>query len=210
MTSSDKSTPAPTPTPYAERTYRSSAGIAGGVLLLVLAGWLGGDAVIYGDGHTPWIALAGLLLGVPLVVAFTLRPLVSADEARIRVRNPLRTITAPWAAVTDIRAGYSTELFAGDRKYQLWAIPVSLRARKRAARSTARSGGPSRAEAVNPQVDPVRAWSDQAVDELRGLRERNAASEAAQGGITVRWAYEVIAPAAAGAVVLAVLLAVGG
>jgi hypothetical protein len=59
-------------------------------------------------------------------------------------------------------------------------------------------------------VDPVRAWSDQAVDDLRELRERNAASEAAQGGITVRWAYEVIAPAAAGAVVLAVLLAVTG
>lgn len=207
MSSSEKPTPASPPTPYAERTYRSAAGMAGGVLMLALGGWLGGDAVISGAGRTPWIALAGLLLAVPLVVAFTLRPLVSAGDTRILVRNPLRTITAPWAAVTDIRSGYSTELFTGDRKYQLWAIPVSLRARKRAARATARAG---RADALSPAMEPTRSWSDHAVDELRELRDRNAEREAAQGEVTVRWAFEVIAPAVTGAIVLGVLLAVAG
>ena len=36
-----------------------------------------------------------------------------------------------------------------------------------------------------------------------------ATEEGAQGEVTVRWAYEVIGPALAGAVVLAILLAVG-
>jgi hypothetical protein len=200
MTSPEKS--APTPTPYAERTYRSASGVAAGVLMLALGGWLGGDAAFNGEGRTPWVALAGLLLAVPLVVAYTLRPLVSAGEERIRVRNPFRTVVAPWGAVTDVRSGYSTELFAGGKKYQLWAIPVSLRARKRAARRAVRADTPTAAS------EPVRAWSDQAVDDLRELRERHGGSEAAQGAVTVRWAYEVIAPAAAGAVALAIVLAV--
>jgi hypothetical protein len=213
--------PSPSPNPedhatataYAERTYRSSSAIATGVLLLALGLWLGGDAVIGGDGRIPWLSLAGLLLGVPLVVGFTLRPAVFAGDDRLRVRNPFRTITAPWGAVEGVRAGYSTELLAGGRKYQLWAIPVSLRARKRSARLSSRAaaagepvlGGGGRGGAA---AQGGRAWSDQAVEDLRELAEKNASREDAQGEVVVRWAWEVIAPAAAGVVVLGILLAV--
>lgn len=121
----------------AERAYRSPAGIAGGVLLLVMGAWLGFDAVVNGDARTAWLAVAGLLLAVPLVVAFTIRPAVYANEDRLRVRNPFRVITLPWASVADLRAAYSSEVFTeGGDKYQLWAIPVSMRARKKANRRT--------------------------------------------------------------------------
>lgn len=214
----------------ADRAFRSGAGLVSGALLLALGVWLGGDAVLYGEGRVPWLALAGLLLGIPVVIAFTLRPAVFAGEERLRVRNPFRTITAPWGAVQGVRAGYSTELLAGGRKYQVWAIPVSLRARKRAlprsdggaaARATggaypgrgrASAGAivdPASASAAAAFAEPRRAWADQAVDELRELARRNAARESAQGEVVVRWAYEVVAPAAAGAVVLAILLAIG-
>ncbi|MFE3230348.1 PH domain-containing protein, partial [Nocardia sp. NPDC059228] len=93
MTSPDQS---PEPA-YAERVFRSPAGIAGGVLLLALAAWMGIDALVRGHGSTPWFALAGLLLAVPLVVAFTMRPAVFADDDRLRIRNPFRTILLPWA-----------------------------------------------------------------------------------------------------------------
>lgn len=216
MTSSDNSS---TPGPeadgprYADRAYRSVPGLIGGVLLLAVAVWLTGDAVVQGRGRTPWLALAALLTVAPVVVAFTLRPVVLAGEDRLLVRNPFRSITLPWAAVDEVRAGYSTEVLAAGVKYQMWAIPVSLRQRKRATRRQERAavqhpfghgGGAGGAGA-----DADKSWSDAAVDELRGLVERNREREGAAGDVSVRWAVEVIAPAVAGAVVLLVLSLTG-
>ena len=56
---------------------------------------------------------------------------------------------------------------------------------------------------------PVRAQTDQVMDELRELLEARETAEAAQGQVTVRWAYEIVAPAVAGAVLLAVLIGLG-
>ncbi|MGI5349219.1 PH domain-containing protein [Streptomyces sp. CA-250714] len=206
---------------YPDRVYRSPAGMAGGIVLLAIGLWLSIDAIVGGEGRTPWLALAGLLFAVPLVVAFTLRPAVFAGERRIRVRNPFRTIEAPWGAVETVRAGYSSEVVADGRKYQLWAIPVSLRARKKATRHNERiaSGRPPVAGPgglfggrgvpdVVPDESEKRAPSDQSVDELRELLEAHGGKEEAQGEVAVRWSFEVIAPAAVGAVLLAVLLVV--
>ncbi|RFU87451.1 PH domain-containing protein [Streptomyces triticagri] len=212
MTSPD---PAPAETPYADRVFRSGAGIAGGVLLLALAAWLGGDALIRGEGRTPWFALAGLVLAVPLVVAYTVRPAVYVNTERLKIRNPFRTITLPWASVETLRSGYSSEVFTtGGDKYQLWAIPVSLRARKRAARRQMQASLDD-PNARTPLLQtgrnsgPTRAPSDQALDDLRELAELHAEDSAAQGEPVVRWAYEIMAPVVAGAILLAVLFAVG-
>jgi hypothetical protein len=226
---SDRPTPPDSSGPgqpeYADRAYRSMSGMVGGAGLVVVACWLGGDAIVHGKGHTPWLAIAGLLLVLPLIVALTLRPAVFANAERIRVRNPFRTITVPWTGVDAVRSSYSTEMLAGGKKYQLWAIPVSLRARKRASRQDARakaagddpfdsSGrrpGYGRRTSPAPGGDPtIRAWSDQALSELRELAERGGggAGEPAPQP-EVRWCWEVLAPAAAGAVVLIVLLAIG-
>jgi hypothetical protein len=213
---------------YADRVYRSMSAVCAGVVLLALAVWLGGDAIVHGTGHTPWLAMAGLLLLVPLIVAFTLRPAVYAGAERIRIRNPFRTVTLPWSAVDRVRSSFSTELFAGGRKFQLWAIPVSLRSRKRAARQTARAARPPRDDPFGASPlrrrgparpgangDEILAWADQAVTELRELSDRHPVPAPDDGdtprpGPTVRWCYEILAPSAAGAVVLIVLLAIGG
>jgi hypothetical protein len=219
-----------------DRVYRSGAGIAGGVLLLVLVAWLGIDALVRGQGRTPWLALATLLLLVPLVSSFTLRPAVYANDERLRIRNPFRTITLPWASVAALRSGYSNEVVVqSGTKYQLWAIPVSLRARKKAGReqlraTSAESGrrggglfGPSRARNIpgafggpgnqaNGRAGgygPVRAQADRAMDELRELAGTHADAPRAQGAPEVNWSYEVVAPALAGLVLLVVLLGVG-
>ncbi|MCQ0023975.1 PH domain-containing protein [Streptomyces somaliensis DSM 40738] len=179
---------------YADRSYRSPMAMAGGALLLGIGLWMGGDALLRGDGRTPWTAAAALLLGVPLVVAFTFRPAVFAGDDRMRVRNPFRTIVLPWAAVATVRATYSTEVVTRDgTRYQLWAVPVSMRQRKRAAR-----GG-----------DGASAGTEDTLRELRELAERNAARPTAGGEPEVRWAYEVIAPALLGLAALVVLLATG-
>jgi hypothetical protein len=229
MTTPDHESPEPQPPVPAvkDRIYRSPAGMAGGVLLLALMGWLGIDALVVGEGRVPWLALASLLLGVPLVVAFTLRPAVFANPERLRVRNPFRVVVLPWGQVVSLRSGFSNEAVTADGdKYQLWAVPVSLRARKRASRKEARV----RAEAaagregrgtrggrgtVLPEVPegPLRAETDKVMDELRHLHadhEKTAgAAPAGPDGVTVRWAWEILGPALAGAVLLVILIAVG-
>ncbi|MDJ1138020.1 PH domain-containing protein [Streptomyces iconiensis] len=208
---------------FADRAFRSPAGMAGGVLLLALGVWLGTDAVIGGDGHTPWFALAGLLFAAPLVVGFTLRPAVFASERRMKVRNPFRTIEMPWGTVETVRASYSSEVVADGSKYQLWAIPVSLRDRKKATRHNERvAAGKPPAPGVGqlfggrrlPNVTPgeaelteKRASSDQAIDEIRELVETHGQKESAQGSVSVHWAFEILGPAVAGAVALIVLFA---
>ncbi|MFJ4689951.1 PH domain-containing protein [Streptomyces sp. NPDC088766] len=235
MTSSDEQGPVPV-TGVKDRVYRSPAGFAGGVLLLGLVGWLGVDAIVAGEGRTPWLALATLILLVPLVTAFTLRPAVFAGDDRLRVRNPFRVVVLPWGQVASLRSAYSNEVVAeSGQKFQLWSIPVSLRARKRAARqqdrlaadqAAEREGRPRRRRGGfggpagfggglsshgGPDVPegPARAESDKAMDELRNLWEARQKEESAQGEVTVRWAWEIVGPAAAGALLLAILLAVG-
>ncbi|WP_406725846.1 PH domain-containing protein [Streptomyces sp. GD-15H] len=221
------------PEPGAEdRVYRSNPGIAGGVLLLAILGWLCVDAVVTGEGRAPWLALAALLVIVPPVVAYTLLPAVYANEDRLRVRNPFRTIVLPWGRVAALRSGYTNEVVSdAGTKYQLWALPVSLRARKRAARREMRATG-ERAQGVDvrtagqaPSVSgafrrggaapvtggsegPERARTDRAMDELRELHENRQAAESAQGAVSARWSYAVLAPTLAGVILLTVLLAV--
>ncbi|MEV1024404.1 PH domain-containing protein [Streptomyces sp. NPDC050264] len=193
-----------------DRIYRSPAGIAGGVVLLALGAWLGTDAVISGTGRTPWLALAGLLFAVPLVVAFTIRPAVFGNEDRLRVRNPFRVVTLPWAAVASFRSGYSNEVLdETGTKYQLWSIPVSLRARRKAQRPARTRPGARGQEAVAAPPAERRAPGDHSMDELRELCETRAQASTSQGKPTVRWAYEIIVPAVAGAVLLVVLVALG-
>jgi hypothetical protein len=203
-----------------------------GVLLLAIGAWLGVDAVVQGEGDTPWLALAAMLFGAPLVCAFTLRPAVFAGEDRMRVRNPFRTITLPWGSIASLRSGYSNEVVAtSGTKYQLWAVPVSLRARKRAARQEARAaadkasgrdgrerrrgpgaglgGGFSRQAGGFVEDGPTRAETDKIMDDLRESLEARAKADTAQGEVTVRWAWEIAGPAVAGAVLLVILVAVG-
>lgn len=199
---------------YKDRAYRSPAGLAGGVLLLGLMAWLGGDALLSGEGRTPWLALASLLVAVPLVVAFSVRPAVFANDDRLRVRNPFRVIELPWASVVALRSGYTNEVIdTSGVKYQLWAIPVSLRARKRAARHQAReahrAAKGAAGEGTVPAGRSVRAETDQVMADLQNLCEARAKALGSQGEPSVRWAWEVVGPALAGAVLLAVLIVIG-
>lgn len=204
---------------YADRVYRSMPGVISGVLLLLVAGWLIGDAVLNGTGKTPWVALAAVPVFAFPVIAYTLRPAVLANDRRLLVRNPLRTIDAPWAAVEGLRAGYSVELFAAGKKFQVWAVPVSLRQRKRANRELAKGGSGSLhasrlgmstrpPRTVLPDApDPTRAWSDQVVGVLQELAERNAGRAEAAGEVRISWCWWIIAPTLAGLVALIAVIA---
>ncbi len=108
--------------------------------MLGIIAWLGIDAVVVGEGRAPWLALATMLFLVPLVFAYTLRPAVFVNDDRLRVRNPLRLVVLPWGQVASLRSGFSNEVVDDSgTTYQLWALPVSVRARSKAARQEARA-----------------------------------------------------------------------
>ncbi|MFD3514090.1 PH domain-containing protein [Streptomyces sp. NPDC058657] len=203
-------------TVYADRVFRSGANVFWGVLMLVVALWLAVDAMVKGDAQTAWVALAGLAFVAPPVIAFLIRPAVYANADRLRIRNPLRTVVLPWAAVDAVRTSYSSEVLAGGAKYQLWAVPVSLRKRKKAVRNQVRAasapdtrsgGGSSSGRPTADSGDHHLAASDQTVRDLQDLAEAGASRPGARGEISVRWAYELMVPCALGLVALIVLLA---
>ncbi|MFF2081674.1 PH domain-containing protein [Kitasatospora sp. NPDC058162] len=204
---------------YADRVYRSVPGVISGVFLLAVAAWLIGDAAVTGTGKTPYVALAALPVFALPVIAYTLRPAVFADRRRLVVRNPWRTITVPWASVDALRAGYSVELLSDGKKYQVWAVPVSLRQRKRANRVRTQDAaehasrmGMVFGRQTNPVVqgspDPSRAWSDQVTDVLQEMAERNGRDPDAAGPVVVRWCWWLIAPALLGLAALITVIAV--
>ncbi|MFG2697428.1 PH domain-containing protein [Kitasatospora sp. NPDC048407] len=200
---------------YADRVYRSVPGVIAGVMLLGVAAWLIGDAIVSGTGATPWVALAAAPVFCFPVAAYTLRPIVKANDQRLLVRNPLRTVVAPWASVEGLKAGYSVELFAGGRKFQIWAVPVSLRQRKKANRRAAKAvaaGDPhlpatGKKSQRHDQLDPTRAWSDAVVTSLQEQADRHANNPAATGEVQATWCWWVIAPTLAGLVALISVIA---
>ncbi|MFI5802634.1 PH domain-containing protein [Streptomyces sp. NPDC051561] len=205
-------------TVYADRVFRSGANVFWGVLMLAVALWLGIDAMVKSDARTVWTVVAGLALVVPLVTAFLLRPAVYANEDRLRIRNPFRTVVLPWAKVDAVRTGYSSEVLADGAKYQLWAVPVSLRHRKKALRNQAKAAASDDPNAVRTPFgrgsaagssgpDGHLAGGDQAVRDLQELAERNAGRPEAQGEASVRWAWEILVPCLVGLVGVIVLLA---
>lgn len=229
MSTSDPQSPLPAAQPAStDRVFRSPVGIATGAVLLTVVLGFGLSAVFSAEGGVPWKALAWMLLLIPLLIAFTLRPAVFANDHRLRVRNPFRTITLPWSAVSGLRAGHSNEVFDQiGTKYQLWAIPVSTRGLKRASRERVRMvesssalspGGrvldrrglfdAGRPDRPNAEAERLRPKSDRTMESLRALHEAGAVTKEGQGQPEVRWAYEILGPAAAGLVLLVVLLSV--
>ncbi|BAJ28813.1 MULTISPECIES: PH domain-containing protein [Kitasatospora] len=202
---------------YADRVYRSVPSVVAGAMMLAVAAWLIIDAVVSGTGATPWVALAAAPVFVFPVIAYTLRPVVRANDQRLVVRNPLRTIVAPWGKVETLKAGYSVELFADGRKFQVWAIPVSIRQRKkatrRANRATAEGDPVLRRGTRTPrtpradQLDPNRAWSDAVVSTLQDQAERNAGKASASGDLQTTWCWWIIAPTLAGLLALVSVIA---
>ncbi|OIV38575.1 hypothetical protein BIV57_04795 [Mangrovactinospora gilvigrisea] len=205
---------------YADRVYRSVPAFVCGVALLLLAAVMLVDALFNSELHLWLTVLAGVVTAAPLIVAFTMRPVVRAGGEGLLVRNPFRTIELPWRAVSDFAAGYSSEVRTVDgKKYQLWSIPVSMRARRRASsrqRKAAMSDLSGRTPVDRPSRDPLagqpghdpnRSWADNALDELRSLRERALGGEAepSADGKRVRWSWPIYVPFAVGAVALVVL-----
>lgn len=172
--------------------YRGAMALAGAVIVAVIcvAGVL--DLLIEA-GTQDLLGAAILVLVAVMAVGYGIYPAAFAYEDRLKVRNPFRTITLPWAAVTEINARLSFVVNADDKRYTIWAIPVSMHDRRKAERERMKEmsrasrdagrqarGGRSRMPEFpgmsGRQTDPIDklSYADQALQELRGRQEAEA------------------------------------
>jgi len=99
---------------------RSAPWITGGVWLLAATGL----ALSAAGGP------AGLAEAAPLAVLAYLAwwlawyPAVVVGDTEVTVRNPLATITVPWAALVTVDTRYALTLVTPRRKYTAWAAPA--------------------------------------------------------------------------------------
>ncbi|KWX03577.1 hypothetical protein TH66_12040 [Carbonactinospora thermoautotrophica] len=196
------------------RVYRSPLSAVGGVIVLVVGAFFAVDTVLRGSGPTLWIPLAVIVLVCALAVTLWIRPALAVDPQRILIRNPFRTIEIPWSRVRDITSRYSLEVAADNgRRYSVWAIPMSLRARRKRLhhgglhdpRSAGLLGGSGRHErqfTPPPQENHADAVA-------RDLREYWAQVRPAPGGgeVRARWFWPAIA-VIAGALAMLLLVTV--
>ncbi|SEL09665.1 PH domain-containing protein [Streptacidiphilus jiangxiensis] len=212
---------------YHDKIYRSVSAVVSGVFLLALLLWLSIDAMVTGSGSAPVLAASVLVLGVPLIVAFTLWPQVRAGENRLLVRNPFRTVETRWDGVESLVSALSVELRAGGHKFVIWALPVSLRQRKKANRRSMIAAGDRGTISNTPRPSmfgsfgggstqddsgPTQAMADKAVAELNERVEKYRQQLPADAGtpeVKVTWTWWLIAPIVAGALAGIITLAVG-
>lgn len=92
-------------------------GVTGGLIALgVLVAMLA-----HGLPRSP-LTLAWCLVGVAVSYAVFLRPCVVVDDDGVSVRNILRDVAIPWAALRGARASWSLVVDAGESSYSSWAI----------------------------------------------------------------------------------------
>jgi hypothetical protein len=167
--------------------YRGPAALIGGALVVLFCGFGAIDLLIE-SGTQDLVAAAVLTLVAVLAGLYGVYPAAFAWNDRLVVRNPFRTIELPWDAVTDLSARLSFIAHTESRRFTVWAIPVSLRERRRSerhrlrdlsqAQRLAKRGVP--AEMLQSRsrrsYDPVErlSFADQAIEEMNARREAYA------------------------------------
>jgi hypothetical protein len=113
------------------RSLTTSFRLPSGVLLAIgtwtlCAGLLVGGATTSGVAHT--------MLATPYAAAVSvlgwlvfMHPRVDVREDGVVVVNPLRTIRAPWSALTGVTTGYTLTLVTANARYAAWAAPDQSR-----------------------------------------------------------------------------------
>jgi hypothetical protein len=165
--------------------YRGAGALIGGVLVVLFCG-IGALDLIVESGTQDLTGASILLLVAVLAGLYGVYPAAFAWSDRLVVRNPFRTIELPWTSVTDLSARLSFIAHTEARRFTVWAIPVSLRERRRADRHRVRDLNQTQRaarrgtspDAFQPSrgyrpVDPIErmSFADQAITEMNAKRE---------------------------------------
>jgi hypothetical protein len=167
--------------------YRGAAALIGGVLVVLFCG-IGAIDLIVEAGTKDLTGASILLLVAVLAALYGVYPAAFSWSDRLVVRNPFRTVELPWTAVTDLSARLSFIAHTESRRFTVWAIPVSLRERRRADRNRLRDLAqqqravkrgmsaelmqPSRGRRPHDAITRL-SFADQAISEMNAKRENH-------------------------------------
>ena len=179
--------PGPLPGPAEKPTvYRGTGAVFGGALVLLFC--LGGGIdLLIEEGTVDLPGVSVMFLVAALAFAYGVYPAAFSGPDALVVRNPLRTITIPWGIVTKLSAQLSFIAFTTTQRYTVWAVPVSIRDRRKAERARLRevgrqrdrdqhrvtaafSFGPGRPSAAVADIDKL-SYGDQAISEMNARRQ---------------------------------------
>ena len=176
------------------------------------------DVSIQASARFAEVVTAVIVTVTGVVYASALRPRVVADDAGLRVLNPLRDHIVPWGSVLGVHAGEWVQIRytpgpgaapgARPKTVDAWALFVPARTRLRAERRARDPAARVRAHRLPDEarrllsLSPAQAIAKQLDD--RASAERSAGAEARQA--TTRWAWPSLAAIAAPALALIVLL----
>lgn len=212
-------------------TIRSTAGRVAAYAWLTFAALNLAD-LVFGITGEPTYSLTActvgalLLLGSGIAYTVGLRPAIVADDAALMIRNPLRDVRIPWAAVRRIEGTNAvTVRFAGPDgavlESRAWVHQTSPRAQAkaeaRARREQRRTGLDLRgrtpagyaAQRLNEMLDRNRPKKRTGAPDkaAEAKAEAEKAKESARGVVT--WSVPAVASLAVPLAVLVVLVIVG-
>jgi len=117
--------------------YRGIGALLGGGLVMLFC--LGGSIDLMVEEGTADLPGASIMfLVASLSFAYGVFPAAYSGTDALVVRNPLRTITLSWGTVARLTAQLSFIAHTAQQRYTVWAVPVSLRDRRKVERSRVR------------------------------------------------------------------------
>jgi hypothetical protein len=100
------------------------------------------------------------------------RPYVQVDAAGVRIRNVLRTVTVPWAALIQVDTRYALTLYTPGHAYAAWAAPAPGRTGTTLARRAERHGRVDAAPSVDGKVRPGDLLASESGQAAQIVRDR--------------------------------------
>jgi hypothetical protein len=159
------------------------------------------DFAIQGASDRFAIVVSAILVTVTgLAYALALRPRVIADQAGLTIVNPFRDHHVPWAAIQAVGTGEWVQVHcAPDRVISCWALYISARTKRRAARVTGSAAAASQSGYAASSRLPEEARYLASLPPAKAIAVRldaRASRERARAGATrpirpatARWAW---------------------
>lgn len=198
----------------AAQVFRPPVGVLVSALwVLVTVLWLVAAA---GSGPAALLRqLPALVLVGTLVYATCTRPLVAVGPAGVLLRNVVRDVRVPWAALDGIDTRYALTLTVGSRRFAAWAAPASSRfSTARATPGDLKSVHWAAADGPIPASATLRSDSGAAAALIRRFWTPGPAGDRTDragtpGGLEIRWVTSVLAVLAASAIATALVVLLG-